>query len=96
MSTRCIACAVEFVGGPMDGHVESLDYPPAPFISATTGSGPGCLEKWLRQLWPWNKRVKRVAVYELNDSDGQLRYQHAGSSTTVPGTLPCVRVDLTR
>ncbi|MEZ6097781.1 MAG: hypothetical protein R3E01_02300 [Pirellulaceae bacterium] len=93
MSTKCVACEVEFIGGPIDGHVESLDYPATPYISATA-SEPGHIGEWLRQLLPWNKRVKTVAVYELHESEGQLQYRHAGSSTSVPGTLPCVRVDM--
>ena len=86
MSTKCVACDVEFIGGPLDGHVESLDYPRAPFISATA-SRPGRIGQWLRRLLPWNKGAGTIAVYELHELNGQLRYRHAGSSASLPGTL---------
>lgn len=93
MSTKCVTCEVEFIGGPLDGHVEALDYPPAPFISATA-SHSWRVGVWLRRLLPWIACTGTVAVYELYEADGQLRYRHTGSVASLPGSLPCIRVDV--
>lgn len=95
MSTKCIACEVEFIGGPIDGHVASLDCPPALFISATA-SRPGRIDRWLRRLLPWNKGAGTVVVYKLHELNGQLRYRHAASAASTSGTLPCICVDVSR
>jgi hypothetical protein len=80
MSTKSVACEVEFVGGPIDGCVESLDYPPAPFVIATTYR-PWRIGDWVRRLLSWNSRPPAAVIYELQESAGRLRYRHAGSCT---------------
>jgi hypothetical protein len=93
MLTKYDACEVEFIGGPIDGHVASFHDPPAPFISATA-SRFGPIGRWLRRFLPSSKGAGTVAVYELHALNGQPRYRHAGSAASSPGTLPCIYVDV--
>lgn len=91
MATICAAWEVEFIGGPIDGHVMWLDYPPAIFISATK-SQPRGIRAWLRRFVMGRKSTG--AVYELYEADGEQRYLYAGSTRPVPGMLPCIHVEM--
>jgi hypothetical protein len=96
MSTNRVVGEVEFIGGPIDGHIESCDESPAPFIAASV-SPPGRISRiksWLRQLVTRNHGERTVAIYELHETNGGLRYRHAGSSASLPRSLPRIRVDV--
>jgi hypothetical protein len=103
MSTKCATCYVEFFGGPIDGHVETFEYPPKPFIGVTA-SRTTRIGHWLWRWLPWTPVwtpprttcPRTVAVYELYEADDLLRYRHTGSAAALPPTLPCVRVDVSR
>jgi hypothetical protein len=91
VSTKCVACEVQFIGGRIDGHVETFDYPPALFIAATV-SRDSRIGSWLWRWLPWSRFPRTVAFYELDEADGLLRYRHTGSATSVPDTLQCIAV----
>jgi hypothetical protein len=43
-----------------------------------------------------SKDQHAVAIYEMHETDIGRRYRHAGSSASIPDTLPCIRVDISR
>ena len=74
-------CAVEFIGGPFDGHVHLASFPPdelAPLASLPVN------ENMFRMLENHPPRVKApatsVAVYELQHAGGTWRYRFLGST----------------
>ena len=70
-------CAIEFVGGPLDGHTEVKEAPFAPYVGVRTivaRRRPLRVTRMLRKAWRlWRARAGRelvpLAVYELDDDE---------------------------
>ena len=54
------------------------------------------LGQLIQKKTKWNRGISTVAVYELDESGGRLRYRHAGSSRSSAGILPAIQIDVAR
>ena len=82
MSSSFHLCAVEFIGGPFDGHVHLASFPPhelAPLASLPVNEN---MFRMLDNQPPGEKSpASSVAVYELESRLGAYRYRFLGSTS---------------
>lgn len=82
-----IVCEIEFVGGPVDGHAETMTSPPTLFVGVTTvARNPVRLlfASFKRLLTGRGRRMAtRLAMYELDWDESSLRprYRYCGTHT---------------
>ena len=75
-------CAVEFMGGPFDGHVHLASFPPdelAPIASLPVNDN---MFRMLDNKIPAAKcPATSVAIYELETQKGEWRYRFRGATS---------------
>ena len=75
-------CAVEFIGGPFDGHVHLASFPPdelAPIASLPVNDN---MFRMLDNKTPGAKcPATSVAIYELEAEQGEWRYRFCGATS---------------
>lgn len=82
MASTGFGLPVEFLGGPIDGHVETFGAPPEAFVCVKSYCPQRDGSVWRRLLGAFfAQRTTRipVAVYELVARGGQLRYRYVSS-----------------
>ena len=74
--------AIEFVGGPVDGLVKAVDFPPQPFFGVMTGR-LARKRAWKNSLWRLIRRrpppLVSLSVYEFRSRGAENRYRYLGS-----------------
>jgi hypothetical protein len=81
MLAQTITCDVEFIGGPLDGHVELMNMPLRAFIGVrvmSVSSLASFLRKWL------TRNSTAVSIYELGNNGSRIHYRFLRSQLVVP------------
>jgi hypothetical protein len=79
---RSFSCEVEFLGGPADGLVVVVEYPPKTFLALQKVPGPQRGSLWRRLLQPFHRcepSPSRVSIYELRYRTARICYWHLGT-----------------
>jgi hypothetical protein len=72
MLAQTITCDVEFIGGPLDGHVEVMNMPLRAFIGVrvmSVSSLAAFLKKWL------TRNSTAISIYELGNNGSRIHYR---------------------
>jgi hypothetical protein len=67
MLTNTFVCEVEFLGGPIDGHTESLTLPLHTYV--------GVKVLWNVEAEPSQSAATRIAIYQIDNSRSRVSYR---------------------
>ena len=80
-----IRMAIEFIGGPLDGHYQQVVFPESEY---TEGEAVSECQRTVMAIIGKNKKLadgQRVAIYRLADREGRWQYHFQGEMLYSPG-----------
>jgi hypothetical protein len=90
MSVQTFTCEVEFVGGPLDGHVEEMWLPLRAFVGVrivTNRTPESFLRAWFKRWRPNDAQAAVVSIYELGESGARVQYRFLRSQALCEKSL---------
>ena len=96
MMKHTICGEIEFVGGPIDGHRQQMTLSKGYFVGVAMRSSlglRGVFDRLLARLFQKGHPV-RLAVYELDEHEGQYRYRHIGTQLVCSGALSAYAISI--
>ncbi|MGE0758508.1 MAG: hypothetical protein AB7F89_04905 [Pirellulaceae bacterium] len=90
MLTHTFTCEVEFLGGPLDGHVEEMGLPLQAFVGVRIVAQESA-SSFLRSLWSFWRRSPQpsvqISIYELGQRGPRLCYRFLRSQAVSQDSL---------
>ena len=90
MLAHTFTCEVEFLGGPLDGHIEEMGLPLRAFLGVriVAPSTPQSFLRSLLQRWRKSSRdTAQISIYELGDQGARICYRFLRSQAVSEQSL---------